>query len=85
MKYVDLLTFINDVKKEEFLRKFVQGAGSTKLFSRFATDPKCTSDEDKEKLRKMLKKAGIPAELISTDDALLAATKFIMARAVKVR
>lgn len=85
MEYANLLIFIKNLSKEEFCEKFVKNVGRTKPFSRFATDPKFTSPEDKEELRNMLIKAGIPANLIATDDALLAATKFIMARAVKLR
>ena len=85
MKYAELLNFIDNLKKEEFHKKFVEGVGAKKVFSRFATDPAFTSDEDKKELKKLLEKAGIPAELIRTDSDLLAATKFIMARAVKVR
>ena len=69
MKYTELLNFINGLKKEEFYQRFVRGVGASKLFSRFA----------------MLIAAGIPAGLIKTDNEMLAASKIIMARAVKVR
>jgi len=85
MKYAKLLTFIENMRKEDFYESFVKGVGSTKLFSRFATDPKFTSEEDKKLLRDKFINAGIPAELIATDDDLYVATKIFMARAVEVR
>lgn len=85
MKYTELLNFINGLKKEEFYQRFVIGVGASKLFSRFATEPEFTHEEEKNELRKMLIAAGIPAGLIKTDNEMLAASKIIMARAVKVR
>lgn len=85
MKYAKLLTFINNMRKEDFYDLFVKGVGSTKLFSHFVTDPKFTSEVDKKLLRDKFINAGIPAELIATDDDLYAAAKISMARAVEVR
>lgn len=85
MKHAKLLTFIENMRKEDFYELFVKGVGSTKLFSRFVTDPKFTSEEDKKLLRDKFINAGIPAELIATDDDLYVATKIFMARAVEVR
>ncbi len=78
--------FIEKLDKKTFFTKYVRGVASSMPFSAVMTfGVGYVSADEREDLRKQVINAGMPSQLVDTDEKLEAALYAIGARSVQVR